>query len=147
MLDKKTKDQLIQFLEDAQLDRVGCFAYSPVEGATANALPDLPPESVREDRRRWLMQVQEDIYFRAETQWIALPRWANFYIRLGARLASLQADKRTIAVVVPPVRDFAAAFAAAGAVVSRSCVRLDASDLDDIYGSLDLDVLSSSNPS
>jgi ribosomal protein S12 methylthiotransferase len=54
-------DQLIQFLEDAQLDRVGCFAYSPVEGARANALPGLPPENVREDRRRWLMQVQEDI--------------------------------------------------------------------------------------
>ena len=54
-------DQLIQFLEDAQLDRVGAFAYSPVEGATANELPGLPPENVREDRRRWLMQVQEDI--------------------------------------------------------------------------------------
>jgi ribosomal protein S12 methylthiotransferase len=54
-------DQLIQFLEDAQLDRVGAFAYSPVAGATANELPGLPPENVREDRRRWLMQVQEDI--------------------------------------------------------------------------------------
>ena len=54
-------DQLIQFIEDAQLDRVGAFSYSPVEGAQANALPDLPPEDVREDRRRWLLQVQEDI--------------------------------------------------------------------------------------
>ena len=54
-------DQLIQFLEDAQLDRVGAFAYSPVAGATANELPGLPPDAVREDRRRWLMQVQEDI--------------------------------------------------------------------------------------
>ena len=54
-------DQLIQFLEDARLDRVGAFAYSPVEGATANEIPGLPPENVREDRRRWLMQVQEDI--------------------------------------------------------------------------------------
>ncbi|MCA1937411.1 MAG: 30S ribosomal protein S12 methylthiotransferase RimO, partial [Dechloromonas sp.] len=54
-------DQLIQFLEDAKLDRVGCFAYSPVEGATANEIPGLPPESVREDRRSWLMRVQEDI--------------------------------------------------------------------------------------
>ncbi len=54
-------DQLIQFLEDARLDRVGAFAYSPVEGATANKIPGLPPENVREDRRRWLMQVQEDI--------------------------------------------------------------------------------------
>ncbi|MBL8421150.1 MAG: 30S ribosomal protein S12 methylthiotransferase RimO [Dechloromonas sp.] len=54
-------DHLIQFLEDARLDRVGAFAYSPVEGATANEIPGLPPENVREDRRRWLMQVQEDI--------------------------------------------------------------------------------------
>jgi ribosomal protein S12 methylthiotransferase len=54
-------DQLIQFLEDARLDRVGAFAYSPVEGATANGIPGLLPENVREDRRRWLMQVQEDI--------------------------------------------------------------------------------------
>ena len=52
---------MIQFLEDARLDRVGAFAYSPVEGATANEIPGLPPENVREDRRRWLMQVQEDI--------------------------------------------------------------------------------------
>jgi ribosomal protein S12 methylthiotransferase len=54
-------DQLIQFLEDAKLDRVGAFAYSPVDGARANELEGLPPEDVREDRRRWLMQVQEDI--------------------------------------------------------------------------------------
>jgi ribosomal protein S12 methylthiotransferase len=54
-------DQLIQFLEDAKLDRVGAFAYSPVEGARANELAGLPPADVREDRRRWLMQVQEDI--------------------------------------------------------------------------------------
>ena len=54
-------DQLIQFLEDAKLDRVGAFAYSPVDGARANEIPGLPREDVREDRRRWLMQVQEDI--------------------------------------------------------------------------------------
>ena len=54
-------DMLIQFLEDARLDRVGAFAYSPVEGAAANDLGLILPEDVREDRRRWLMQVQEDI--------------------------------------------------------------------------------------
>ncbi|PKO87550.1 MAG: 30S ribosomal protein S12 methylthiotransferase RimO, partial [Betaproteobacteria bacterium HGW-Betaproteobacteria-10] len=42
-------------------DRVGAFAYSPVDGAKANEIAGLPPEDVREDRRRWLMQVQEDI--------------------------------------------------------------------------------------
>jgi ribosomal protein S12 methylthiotransferase len=54
-------DQLLQFLEEAKLDRVGAFAYSPVEGAQANELPGLPPEDVRENRRRWLMEVQADI--------------------------------------------------------------------------------------
>ena len=54
-------DHLLQFLEEARLDRVGAFAYSPVEGAQANELPGLPPEEVRERRRRWLMDVQADI--------------------------------------------------------------------------------------
>ena len=53
--------ELLQFLEEAQLDRVGCFAYSPVEGATANALPDPVPDQVREERRARFMAVQEKI--------------------------------------------------------------------------------------
>jgi ribosomal protein S12 methylthiotransferase len=53
--------ELLDFLQAAQLDRVGAFAYSPVEGATANALPGLPPEAEREDRRRRLMALQETI--------------------------------------------------------------------------------------
>jgi len=54
-------DELLQFLEAAQLDRVGCFAYSPVEGATANALPDPVRDDVKEDRRARFMAVQEQI--------------------------------------------------------------------------------------
>lgn len=54
-------EELLNFLEAAQLDRVGAFAYSPVDGAEANALPGLPSEKVREDRRRQLMSFQEDI--------------------------------------------------------------------------------------
>jgi ribosomal protein S12 methylthiotransferase len=50
--------QLLAFLEEAQLDRVGCFAYSPVEGAAANALPDPVPDEVKEERRARLMQIQ-----------------------------------------------------------------------------------------
>jgi ribosomal protein S12 methylthiotransferase len=53
--------QLLDFLEEAQLDRVGCFAYSPVEGAAANALPNPVPEDVREERRARFMQTQEKI--------------------------------------------------------------------------------------
>jgi ribosomal protein S12 methylthiotransferase len=52
---------LLQFLEEAQLDRVGCFAYSPVEGAAANELPDPVPDEVREERRARLMSLQEKI--------------------------------------------------------------------------------------
>ena len=53
--------ELLDFLEEAQLDRVGCFAYSPVEGAAANALPDPVPQEVREERRARLMRQQEKI--------------------------------------------------------------------------------------
>ena len=52
---------LLNFLEEAQLDRVGAFAYSPVEGATANELPGAVPDEVREERRARLMEFQEDI--------------------------------------------------------------------------------------
>ncbi len=54
-------EELLQFLEDAQLDRVGCFAYSPVDGAAANALPHPVPQEIREARRARFMAVQEKI--------------------------------------------------------------------------------------
>ena len=52
---------LLDFLREAQLDRVGCFAYSPVDGAAANALPGQLPDEVREDRRRRFMELQAEI--------------------------------------------------------------------------------------
>ena len=52
---------LLDFLGEAQLDRVGCFAYSPVEGAAANALDGALPDAVREERRARFMQVQAAI--------------------------------------------------------------------------------------
>jgi ribosomal protein S12 methylthiotransferase len=54
-------EALLQFLNEAELDRVGCFAYSPVDGATANALPDPVPEALREERRARFMATQEAI--------------------------------------------------------------------------------------
>jgi ribosomal protein S12 methylthiotransferase len=57
----RSSTRLLEFLEEAQLDRVGCFAYSPVEGAAANALPDHVPEAVKEERRARFMAVQEKI--------------------------------------------------------------------------------------
>ncbi len=52
---------LLDFLREAELDRVGCFAYSPVEGATANALPGAVPEEVKQDRVAQLMALQAEI--------------------------------------------------------------------------------------
>ena len=52
---------LLDFLDEARLDRVGTFAYSPVAGAAANALPGALPEAVREERKMRLMAHQEDI--------------------------------------------------------------------------------------
>ncbi len=54
-------DYLLDFLQEAQIDRLGCFAYSPVEGATANDLPNAVPEALREERRGRVMQLQETI--------------------------------------------------------------------------------------
>jgi len=52
---------LLDFLDEAELDRVGCFAYSPVQGAAANALPDPVPHAVREERRQRFMEHQQAI--------------------------------------------------------------------------------------
>jgi ribosomal protein S12 methylthiotransferase len=54
-------EYLLDFLREAQLDRVGCFAYSPVEGASANDLAGQVPEAVREERRERFMAVQAEI--------------------------------------------------------------------------------------
>lgn len=54
-------EELLDFLRAAQLDRVGAFAYSPVEGAVANDLPDHVPPAVQQDRLERLMLLQEEI--------------------------------------------------------------------------------------
>lgn len=52
---------LLQFLRDAQLDRVGCFKYEAVDGAPANAIADPVPEDVKQDRYDRFMAVQQEI--------------------------------------------------------------------------------------
>lgn len=54
-------EQLLAFLDEAQLDRVGAFAYSPVEGAAANALADPVPEEVKQERLQRFMERQAEI--------------------------------------------------------------------------------------
>jgi ribosomal protein S12 methylthiotransferase len=52
---------LLDWLQEAQLDRVGCFEYSPVEGATANELPDHVPDEIKKERYERFMAVQQEI--------------------------------------------------------------------------------------
>jgi ribosomal protein S12 methylthiotransferase len=54
-------EELLDFLDEAQLDRVGAFAYSPVDGAKANDLPDPLPEEVKQDRLARFMERQAEI--------------------------------------------------------------------------------------
>ena len=54
-------EQLLDFIDEAELDRVGCFKYSPVDGATANQLPNPVPEEVKEERWHRLMELQSHI--------------------------------------------------------------------------------------
>lgn len=54
-------EMLLDFLKEAQLDRVGCFAYSAVDGAAANNLADPVPESLKQERLARFMEVQEAI--------------------------------------------------------------------------------------
>jgi ribosomal protein S12 methylthiotransferase len=54
-------EQLLEFLKEARLDRVGCFQYSPVEGADANQLPNQVPEHIKQERFDRFMQLQAAI--------------------------------------------------------------------------------------
>jgi ribosomal protein S12 methylthiotransferase len=54
-------EHLLAWLEEAQLDRVGCFKYEAVEGASANALPNAVPEALKQERRDRLMETQQRI--------------------------------------------------------------------------------------
>jgi ribosomal protein S12 methylthiotransferase len=54
-------ETLLEFMQEAQIDRAGCFAYSPVDGAAANALPGLLPQPQRDERRDRFMAVAERV--------------------------------------------------------------------------------------
>jgi ribosomal protein S12 methylthiotransferase len=58
---EKDFEELLQWLGEAQLDRVGCFKYSPVEGAAANALANHVPDKVKQERWESLMELQQEI--------------------------------------------------------------------------------------
>jgi ribosomal protein S12 methylthiotransferase len=54
-------ETLLDFMREARIDRAGCFAYSPVKGASANELPGMLPAQVREERRARFMAVAEEV--------------------------------------------------------------------------------------
>ncbi len=59
---------LLDFIDKAELDRVGCFKYSPVEGALANELPDPVPEEIQEERFQRFMELQQQVSIRKLTR-------------------------------------------------------------------------------
>ena len=65
---------LLDFLRAAELDRVGCFAYSPVAGAAANDLPDPVPEALREERRERFLELQQEISAQRLRRWLGRER-------------------------------------------------------------------------
>jgi ribosomal protein S12 methylthiotransferase len=54
-------DHLLDFMREARIDRAGCFAYSPVQGAAANEIPGMLPLEIREERRARFMAVAEEV--------------------------------------------------------------------------------------
>jgi ribosomal protein S12 methylthiotransferase len=61
-------DHLLDFMREAKIDRAGCFAYSPVEGATANQIPGMLPQALRQERTARFMQVAEEVSVNKLTQ-------------------------------------------------------------------------------
>ncbi len=54
-------EHLLNFVREAEIDRAGCFAYSPVDGAAANDIPGMLPQAVREERQARFMAVAEEV--------------------------------------------------------------------------------------
>jgi ribosomal protein S12 methylthiotransferase len=117
-------EQLLEFLEAAQLDRVGCFAYSPVDGAAANAYADGVPEDVKAERRERLMLTQARI---------SAARLAQKLGRVERVLVDAPGIGRSMADA--PEIDGVVHFEG-GRVGEFADVRIERSDEHDLYGRL-----------
>jgi ribosomal protein S12 methylthiotransferase len=102
-------EELLGFLEDAELDRVGCFTYSPIKGAAANALPNPVPEAVKQERQRRLMLTQARISARKLQHRLGTPATVlvDRIDRQGTPIARSEAEAPEIdgVVHVPGARD------------------------------------------
>ena len=93
--------ELLGFLEEAELDRVGCFAYSDVDGAAANALPGAVPEEIKHERQARFMAAQEKISTRRLARKVGQDmRVLVDEVRDGVALARSSADAPEIDGVV-----------------------------------------------
>ncbi|WP_296900485.1 30S ribosomal protein S12 methylthiotransferase RimO [Thiohalocapsa sp.] len=121
-------DTLLAFLHEAQLDRVGCFAYSPVAGAAANDLPDAVPEPVKEERLERFMAAQAEI------------SRAKLSARIGQRLTVLVDEVLEDQVIA---RSYADAPEIDGNVLIRGAWDLSPGDFIevDVTGSLEHDLV------
>ncbi len=127
-------EELLDFLDEAQLDRVGAFAYSPVDGAQANALPDPVPPEVQQERLARFMSVQAAISAaRLEAKIGSVQRCLVDAIDGELAIARSQADAPEIDGLVQ-VQDGAAAGLRPGDFVD---VRILGSDEHDLYGEVE----------
>ncbi len=120
-------ESLLEFLEAAQLDRVGAFVFSPVEGAAANALPDPVPQDVAERRLERLMLLQQDISSQR------LARWAGREVDVLVDEVGLDGAIGRSAADAPEIDGVVhlpGARVAAGEMVRARIVATDAHDME-----------------
>lgn len=124
-------EDLLEFLDEAQLDRVGAFAYSPVEGAAANALPDPVPEEVKQERLARFMERQAEISAaRLEAKVGTIQRCLVDHVDGELAIARSKADAPEIDGVVQ-IQNGATMGLAPGQFVD---VEIMGSDEHDLYG-------------
>jgi ribosomal protein S12 methylthiotransferase len=127
-------EELLDFLDEAQLDRVGAFAYSPVDGAAANALPDPVPEEVKQERLARFMQRQGEISAaRLEAKVGSVQRCLVDLVDGELAIARSMADAPEIDGVVQ-IQDGRDAGLQPGEFVD---VRIMGSDEHDLYGEVE----------
>jgi ribosomal protein S12 methylthiotransferase len=127
-------EALLDFLDQAQLDRVGAFAYSPVEGAAANALPDPVPEEVKQERLARFMERQGEISAaRLEAKVGSVQRCLVDLVDGELAIARSMADAPEIDGVVQ-IQDGREAGLQPGEFVD---VRIMGSDEHDLYGEVE----------
>lgn len=127
-------EELLDFLDEAQLDRVGAFAYSPVDGAAANALPDPVPEELKQERLARFMERQGEISAaRLEAKVGTVQRCLVDLVDGELAIARSMADAPEIDGVVQ-IQDGRDAGLQVGEFVD---VRIMGSDEHDLYGEVE----------